>query len=76
MDLFRLGSRVKKGFFLSLSHYISAAEVKHIAPQPVGILRKIVNYPFVRYWLIRVSLMTRYNIPWRLKGFLGKFPVR
>jgi len=72
MDLFRLGSRVKKGFFLSLSHYISAAEVKHIAPQPVGILRKIVNCPFVRYWLIRASIIIQRNIPWKLKALLSR----
>ena len=72
MDLFRLGSRVKKGFFFSLSHYISAAEVKHIAPQPVGILRKIVNCPFVRYWLIRASIIIQRNIPWKLKALLSR----
>jgi hypothetical protein len=72
MDLFRLGSRIKKGFFLSINHYISAAEVKHIAPQPVGILRRIVNCPFVRYWLIRASIIIQRNIPWKLKALLSR----
>ncbi len=76
MDLFRLGSRVKKGFFLTINHYISATESRQITPQPVGILRKITNCAFFRYGLIRVSVMTRCNIPWRLKVFLSKFPVR
>ncbi len=76
MDLFRLGSRVKKGFFLTINHYISATEARQVTPQPVGILRKMANCAFCRYGLIRVSLMTRYNIPWRLKVLLSKFPVR
>lgn len=74
MDLFRLGSRLKKGFFLSINHYISATEARRIAQQPVGIRRKITNYAFARYWLIRVSIMIHYNIPWKLKILLSKFP--
>lgn len=74
MDLFRLGSRVKKGFFLSINHYKSATEAAHITPQPVGILRRITNCALARYWLIRVSIMIHYNIPWKLKVLLSKFP--
>ncbi len=74
MDLFRLGSRVKKGFFLSINHYTSAIEARHTTPQPVGILRKITNYSFARYWLIRASIMIQHNIPWKLKVLLSKFP--
>ena len=73
MDSFRLGSRIKKGFFLSISHYTSTTEARHITPQPVGILRRITNWPFARYWRIRVSMMTRHNIPWKLKVLLSKF---
>ena len=73
MDSFRLGSRIKKGFFLSISHYISTTEARHITPQPIGILRKITTCAFARYWLIRVSIMTRHNIPWKLKVLLSKF---
>ncbi len=74
MDLFRLGSRVKKGFFLTINHYINATEFRQITPQPVGILRKITNCAFARYWLIRASIMIHYNIPWKLKILLSKFP--
>ncbi len=74
MDLFRLSSRIKKGFFLSLSHYKSENEATHITPQPVGALRRITNSPFVRYVLIRASIMIQYNIPWKLKVLLNKFP--
>ena len=74
MDSFRLGSRIKKGFLLSINHYRSATEAKHITPKPIGILRKITNCAFARYWLIRVSIITQHNIPWKLKIFLSKFP--
>jgi len=76
MDLFRSGSRVKKGFFLSIHHYSSATEFRYITPQPVGILRKMANCAFVRYILISTSIIIQHNIPWRLKVFLSKFPVR
>ena len=73
MDLFRLGSRIKKGFFLSINHYRSVTEARYIAPQPVGMLRKVANFAFARYGLIRASIMTRHNIPWKLKILLSKF---
>jgi hypothetical protein len=74
MDLFRLGGRIKKGFFLSINHYISATEARQIAPRPVRILQKITNCAFVRYGLIRASIIIHYNIPWKLKILLSKFP--
>lgn len=73
MDLFRLGSRVKKGFFLSISHYKTENEARHIDPQPVGVLRRITNSAFIRYALIRASLIVHYNIPWKLKVSLNRF---
>ena len=73
MDSFRLGRRIKKGFFLSLSHYRSANEARHITPQPVGALRRIANCAFVRYVLIRASIMIQHNIPWKLKVLLYRF---
>lgn len=76
VDLFRLGSRVKKGFFLSIQHYISPTEAKYITPKPVGILRRMTNCIFVRYILIKVSIILQFNIPWKLKVLLNKFLVR
>ncbi|MFC1905079.1 glycosyltransferase family A protein [Chloroflexota bacterium] len=77
MDLFRLGSRSKKGFFLSINHCRSATEARHITPQPVGIFRKIANCAFIRYVLLSVSIMIQLNIPWNLKVFLNKlFNIR
>ena len=70
MDLFRLRSRTKKGFFVSVNHYTSATDAKCITAQPIGLRRGIANCPFARYALIRASIMLKYNIPWKLKvGF-------
>ena len=73
MDLFRLGNRVKTGFFTTISHFNSANEVKHITPQPVGTFRKLSNCQLVRYVLIRASIICQHNIPWRLKIMLNRF---
>ena len=70
MDLFRLGSRVKKGFFLSISHYTSARDARHITPQPVSMIRRMLNCSLIRYGLIRASITIHRNIPWNLKLFL------
>jgi len=52
MDLFRLGSRVKKGFSSLSTHYASATESRRVTPHPVGPARRITNAAFVRYALI------------------------
>jgi len=68
MDVFRLGRRIKKGFFLNITHYVSETEAEHVAPQPVGTYRRIATSAPVRYGLIRSSLMTRRNVPLILYG--------
>ena len=72
MDLFRLGGRIKKGFFVHITHYENSTEGKHIEPQRLGLWRRITNNNFVRYMLIRTSIATRYNIPWHLKVLLSQ----
>jgi hypothetical protein len=75
-DLFRLGSRVKKGFFLSITHYTSATESRRVTPHPVGPARRITNNAFIRYALIRVSMTIKQNIPWKMKVLLNRFVIR
>jgi hypothetical protein len=70
-DLFKLGSKVKRGFFVSITHYTEEAEGLHIEPQPLSLYRKIVNNSLIRYVLIRLSIAARYNIPWHVKSILG-----
>jgi hypothetical protein len=74
MDLFRLGAKVKKGFFVSISHYESATEVKTIKPQRIGLARRLTNSTLIRYNLIRISILIHYNIPWRLKVVVSRLP--
>jgi hypothetical protein len=71
MDLFELRGRVKKGLFLSINHYRSATEARVITPQPLGLLQKITNWAFARYWLIKVSIVLQHNMPWKLKALLS-----
>lgn len=66
MDLYRQKCRIKKGFFLSIDHYASPEKTGHMIPQKVGTVRQITNHPWIRYWLIRTSIMLQMNVPWRL----------
>lgn len=72
MDLFRSGGRIKKGFFVAITHYENSTEGKHIEPQRLGLWRKIANNNFIRYMLIKISIAARYNIPWHLKVLLSE----
>jgi hypothetical protein len=73
MDLFRLGGRARKGFFVAITHYTSPTEARHVTPQPLGLARRAVNLGVIRYVLIRASILVRCNIPWRMKVFLNRF---
>ena len=74
LDLYRLRGRIKKGFFLSNSHYRNATEARCITPRPVGVPRWIANASLVRYMLIRTSILIGCNIPWTLKLFVNRLP--
>lgn len=66
LDLIRSGCRVKKGVFLHIGHYIDAKKVRSIAPQPLGLFRKISTSTPFRYALLRSSLLLRRDISSRL----------
>jgi hypothetical protein len=76
MDLFRSGSRIKKGFFMAITHYENMTEGKHIEPQQLGLWRRITNNNFIRYMLIRTSIAAHYNIPWHLKILISELTAR
>jgi len=75
LNLIELGSRTKKGFFLSIVHYKSEKEAASVTPRPLGLLRTITNSSAVRYPLIKASIIVRHDITMRLQylvyGFLA-----
>ena len=72
MDLFRLRRRVRKGFFVPITHHMSPTDSRHIEPQRLGLARRLTNWPPARYVLIRASIALHYNIPWNLKALLSR----
>ena len=67
IDLFKLRSRIKKGFFLSICHYSNANDAACIDPHPLGLLRRITDSLVIRYVLHRTSIMARHDVPIRIK---------
>ena len=72
LDSFRLRSRIKRGFFLHVSHYRSPNEARNIEPHRVSLYQTVTTSMLVRYLLIRASLIVKRNIPWRLKIIADK----
>jgi hypothetical protein len=66
-DLFKLRSKVKKGYFISMDHYIDATKFVHLDPQKAGILRTLSNNVFLRYCLIKASIFVHFNIPVKMR---------
>ena len=70
LDLMRSGKRIKKGFFLEISHYESEDQARSIGPQQVGLYRRITHSAFVRYVIIRASIMLQHDVGWGLNTFI------
>jgi hypothetical protein len=72
MDSFKLGIRIKKGFFIHTSHYKNENEARHVVSHSVGIYQRVTSSALIRYIFIRASLIVRCNILWRLKVFADR----
>ena len=75
MDLFRCGVRFNKGIFVSVKHYREGNEYAATEPQRVGWFRTLTNSPVVRYILVRMSILFKYNIPGSLHAWLYRAPM-
>lgn len=62
MDLIRLGKRIKKGFFLAISHYENEDQAKTVSPRPVGLYQRITHSVLLRYVLARASMALEHDI--------------
>lgn len=67
MDLFACRARVKKGIFASNRHYIESGQYYAIEPQPMGWFRILTNHPLVKYLLVSLGVLMKYNIARRLR---------
>jgi len=72
MDLFSSHARVNKGIFVSIKHYANSQEYYAIEPQCMGWFRTVTNNPLARYILIRMSILVRYQIAYKLHALLYK----
>lgn len=71
MDVFQIGGKIRKGYFVSIDHYINETEAEHIDPQEIDLIRRVTSSAFVRYCLMKASVFLRWNIAWNLKVLLN-----
>ena len=76
MDLFTYHARVNKGIYVSIRHYANSQEYCGIEPQPVGWFRTLTNHPLVRYILIRMGILVKYNIARKLRALTRKTSIQ
>jgi len=72
MDLFQIRGKIRKGYFVSIDHYINEAVANHINPQKVDVIRRVTSSSLVRYCLIKASVFLKWNIAWSLKVLLNR----
>ena len=60
--LFKCRSRVTKGIFIAIDHYISWEKCYSIEPQLMGWFRRLTNNLTIRFLIIQMSIITRHNI--------------
>ena len=62
MDLVGRGLKIKKGIYLSINHYSSDEEVIPITPSNLTRFQKITTYPLIRYILLQLSIILKFDI--------------
>lgn len=72
MDLFSCHAKVNKGIFVSIKHYKDREQYYAVEPQPLGWFRTLTNNLLVRYILIGMGIVVRYNIARKLQDLLYK----
>ena len=72
MDMFTCHARVQVGIFVSIKHYRNREEYYAIDPRPLGWFRTLTNNPLLRYMLVRMSILIKYNIAYNLQAWLYK----
>jgi len=72
-DLNRKWRKVKRGIFLNIDHYKRSNEALHIRPQPIPFINRLVNQSWIRYILVRLSILFQRNISFRTKKFIHKY---
>jgi hypothetical protein len=72
-DLIRSGKRIKKGFFLVISHYINEGQANTISPRPLGLYWRITHSAFVRYMLIRASIAFKSDMGDWIRNLIYRF---
>ena len=60
--LFKCHSRITKGVFMAIDHYISREKYYSIKPQSMSWFRRLINNPAIRFLIIQMSIITRHNI--------------
>ncbi len=62
MDLVRRKLKIKKGIYLSINHYSSGEEAMPIAPGNLTRFQKITTYPLLRYAILQLSILLKYDV--------------
>lgn len=76
MDMFACRARVRSGIFVSIKHYVNTEDYYAIEPQRLGWFRTLTNIPLIRYILVKISIMIKYNIAYNLQGWLYSHLLR
>lgn len=62
MDLVRMGAHIKKGVFIAINHYLNHDEMLSISPKDLNVFQKVTTYPLLRYVLLQLSIISKYDI--------------
>lgn len=67
MDLFSLRKRVRRGFFMQISHFETEDMERTIYRKPMGLIKRLANLLLIRYLLTKASILIKHDIPGKLQ---------
>ena len=69
-DLIRLGKKIRKGFFFTISHFEDEEHAAVIGPRRVGPYRRLTHSRLARYLLIRTTIALKHDIGAWVNGII------
>lgn len=71
MHLFEQKRKVRRGYFLKITHYVNKEKGYTVIPKSLNPIKKITNLLLVRYLLIKMSILVHFDIPKALQRILA-----
>jgi len=71
MHLFEQKRKIRRGYFLKITHYVNEKKGYTVIPKSLNPIKKLTNLLFIRYLLLKISILIHFDIPKALQQVIA-----